>query len=215
MFMGASLALLLSLMLQYLAMIAFFGINVLEEFTTLAQESYSQAGAWAEQLGAAPEDFEEAAAQMVFSLETLMPTWLILAVFLVAWLIMLLHLPILKRMGLEVPKFPPFREMRLPKSILWYYLIVLLVALLSDLQQGTMTYMVFMNAYVLLQVLLFLQGVSFYHFYIHQEGWPKWVTVLVTILSFPLQAFTSIVGIVDLGFDIRGWVKRAHDSRGK
>ncbi|HSI66188.1 MAG TPA: YybS family protein [Planococcus sp. (in: firmicutes)] len=215
MFMGSSLAVLLSLMVQYLAMIAFFGINVLEEFTTLAEESYAQAGALAERLGTAPEDYEEAAAQMVFSLETLMPTWLILVVFLVAWLMLLLHLPILKRLGLEVPKFPPFREMRLPRSVLWYYLIVLLVSLLSDLQQGTMMYMVFMNAYVLLQVLLFLQGVSFYHFYIHLEGWPKWVTVLVTILSFPLQAFTSIVGIVDLGFDLRGWIKRAHESRGK
>ena len=68
---------------------------------------------------------------------------------------------------------------------------------------------------VLLQMLLFLQGIAFYHFYIQQEGWPNWVKVIVTVFAFPLQAFTIIVGIVDLGFDIRGWVKKAHDFKGK
>ncbi|MFP3422756.1 DUF2232 domain-containing protein, partial [Bacillus sp. SIMBA_161] len=64
-----------------------------------------------------------------------------------------------------------------------------------------MAYLIFANASMLLQFLLFLQGVSFYHFYIHQEGWPRWVTVTVTIFAVPLQSFTSIIGILDLGFD--------------
>ncbi|RNF39922.1 YybS family protein [Planococcus salinus] len=215
MFMGTSIVLLLSLMIQYVATIAFLGINLLDEFSTMTRQSTSQAIALMEQMGTSTEEFEEAVNQMIFSFETLLPSLLILVTFFLAWLLLLIFLPILKRLGIEVPKFPPFRDMKLPKSILWYYLIVLLVSMLSDLQPGTMMYLAFMNAYVLLQVLLFLQGVSFYHFYIKQEGWPVWVTVLVTILSVPLQSFTSIVGIIDLGFDIRGWIKRAHEFKGK
>ncbi len=216
MFMGSSIVLLLSLMLQYVAAIAFLGINFLEEFTATMRSSYDQAGTWLERLGSeSTEEYEELVAQFMLTFETLLPTLLILTVFTTVWVLLLLLLPILKRLGIEVPKFPPFREMRLPKSVLWYYLIVILVSLLSDFEQGTMAYLIFANASMLLQFLLFLQGVSFYHFYIHQEGWPRWVTVTVTIFAVPLQSFTSIIGILDLGFDIRGWIKRAHEFKGK
>jgi len=216
MFMGASIVLLLSLMVQYMAAIAFFGINFLEEFMVTMRSSYEQAGTWLERLGSeSTQEYEELVAQFMLTFETLLPTLLILSVFTTVWFLLLILLPILKRLGIEVPKFPPFREMRLPKSVLWYYLIVFLVSLLSDFEQGTMAYLIFANASMLLQFLLFLQGVSFYHFYIHQEGWPRWVTVVVTVLAFPLQSFTSIIGILDLGFDIRGWIKRAHEFKGK
>lgn len=218
MFMSASLVLLLSLMVQYVASILLFDINVLKEYTASFDQSYEQTGAFMEKIGASDAsiaEYKELVAQMQFSFETLLPVLLVLGVFATVWVMLLILLPILKRFGIMAPKFPPFRDMKLPKSVLWYYLIVLLVSMLSEFEPGTMAYMVFANASVLLQFLLFLQGVSFYHFYIHQEGWPKWVTVLVTVFAFPLQSFTSIVGIVDLGFDIRGWVKRAHEFKGK
>lgn len=215
MFMGSGIVLLFSVMLQYMASIWLFGINVIEEMMVAMEASYKQTSALMESLGATGVDYNEAIDQLMFSFETLLPALLVLSVFFAAWVLLWILLPILKRLGTDVPKFPPFRDMRLPKSVLWYYLIVLLVPLLSDLQPGTMIYMVFINASVVLQFLLFLQGVSFYHFYIQQEGWPKWVKVLVTILAIPLLSFTSIVGLVDLGFDIRGWVKRAHEFKGK
>ncbi len=215
MFMGSGIVLLLSVMLQYVASIWLFGINVIEEMMTAIELSYKQTGALMESFGATGVDYDKFISQIMFSFETLLPALLVLAVFTTVWVLLLILLPILKRLGTDVPKFPPFRDMRLPKSVLWYYLIVLLVPLLSDLQPGTMIYMIFINASIVLQFLLFLQGVSFYHFYIQQEGWPNWVKVLVTILAFPLLSFTSIVGLVDLGFDIRGWVKRAHEFKGK
>ncbi|WKA54807.1 YybS family protein [Planococcus shixiaomingii] len=218
MFLCSGIVLLISTVLQYVASIVLFGINVLEEGITMMKASYATSGEMLERFGASVEQMEkynEAVDQLMFSVETLLPTLLVGSVFLLVWFMLLVYLPILKRLGTDVPKFPPFRDMKLPKSVLWYYLIVLLISMLSDIQPGSMAYMMFINASVLLQLLLFLQGVSFYHFYIKQEGWPKWVTVIATILALPLQSFTSIVGIVDLGFDIRGWVKRAHEFKGK
>jgi uncharacterized protein YybS (DUF2232 family) len=215
MFMGAGLVLLLSAMLQYLAMIFLLGINVLEEMMEETKRSAERTATLMEGLGTSTENYTEAVNGLMAAFETLLPAILVLTVFMTVWILLSLQLPVLKRLGTDVPKFPPFRDMKLPKSVLWYYLIVLLASMLTDLQPGTMPYMIFLNASVLLQFLLFLQGVSFYHFYVQQEGWPKWVTVLVTVLALPLQSFTSIVGIIDLGFDIRGWVKRAHESKGK
>lgn len=215
MFMGSSIVILISLVVQYVASIALLGINVLEEFMTEMKNSFQQTSAIMENFGTLPEDYTENMNQLLLSMEILMPTWLVLGVFMATWVMLLLLLPVLKRLGIEVPAFPPFREMKLPKSVLWYYLIVIVVSVFTEFQPGTMPYMILMNATLMLQFLLFLQGISFYHYYIKQEGWPKWVTVIVTILAIPLQSFTSIVGIVDLGFDIRGWVKRAHEFKGK
>lgn len=218
MFIGSSIIMLLSVMLQYLATIWLFGINVIEEYITASKATFTEGGNWMERLGGTEQqvaDYNERVSEMLLTMETMMPTLIVLSVFVIVWIHLLINLPILKRFGIAVPKFPPFADMKLPKSVLWYYLIVLLISLLSDLEQGTMVYLAFMNATMLLQMLLFLQGISFYHFYIEQEGWPKWVAVLVTVLALPLQAFTIIVGIVDLGFDIRGWVKKAHDFKGK
>ncbi|MFD1863463.1 YybS family protein [Planococcus chinensis] len=215
MFMGSGLVFLLSAMLQYLALIFLFGINILEEMMNETRRSAEWSAALMEDFGTQTEEYKETLNALMTTFEILLPALLVLTVFFMVWVLLAIQLPILKRLGTEVPKFPPFRDMKLPKSILWYYLIVLLASMLTDLQPGTMAYMVFLNASVLLQFLLFLQGISFYHFYIRQEGWPQWVTVLVTVLALPLQSFTSIVGIIDLGFDIRGWVKRAHEFKGK
>lgn len=215
MLMGSGLVLLASAILQYLGMIFLFGVNILQEMVDETKRSATEIAELMGSLGASEEEYMEAVNLLMTSFETLLPSILVLTIFLTVWILLLIQLPVLKRLGIEVPKFPPFRDMKLPKSILWYYLIVLLASMLTDLEPGTMPYMAFLNLSVLLQSLLFLQGISFYHFYIQQEGWPKWVAVLVTVLALPLQSFTSIVGIIDLGFDIRGWVKRAHEFKGK
>ena len=218
MFMGSSVIVLLSAMLQYVATILLFGINIIEEYITATRASLTAGSNWMERLGGTEEQIEqynETVGSMLMTFETTMPALIILSVFVIVWIHLLINLPILKRLGTAVPKFPPFADMKLPKSVLWYYLIVLLISLLSDLERGTIVFLAFANAMVILQMLLFLQGIAFYHFYVQQEGWPRWVKAIVTVFAFPLQAFTIIVGIVDLGFDIRGWVKKAHDFKGK
>ena len=60
---------------------------------------------------------------------------------------------------------------------------------------------------MMLRALLTLQGISFIHFYIHEKGWPKWVAIVATFLAFPLQSLTVLLGVFDLGFNIRSFVK--------
>ena len=118
-----------------------------------------------------------------------------------------MNLPVLKRLGVDIPKFPPFREMRLPKAVLWYYLVVLIVTLFFELDQGTFAFMVFANATIVLRGLLFLQGISLIHFYFYEQKWPKWAVILATIFAFPLQSFVLLFGVLDLGFNIRSFMK--------
>ena len=140
-------------------------------------------GTFLERYNALPKNYDQTIADVLFMFETVMPTLLILGVFSVCICIYQYSLPVLKKLGLDVPKFPAIRHMRLPKSILWYYMIVMVVTLFVELEQGTFAFMVFANATLMLRVLLTLQGISFIHFYIHEKGWPKWVAIVATIFS--------------------------------
>ncbi|WP_088006243.1 YybS family protein [Indiicoccus explosivorum] len=214
-FMSAAMALLIATLVEYAGAMLLLEINFLMEPIDRLREAGEAIGSRSEELGGLPEGYGAWLADTVHTLEMMLPSAFILSVFLLAWLLLLADLPILGRMGLNVPKFPPFRGMKLPKSILWYYLVVLLSPYLFNFEEGTLAYSAVLNASVILQVLLFLQGVSFYHYYIHQQGWPKWSAVLATFLAVPLAGFTGIVGIIDLGFNIRGLVKQADESKRK
>lgn len=205
--MASGMTFLISTVIQYVIAVTLFKINPIQEFITLLKASYEQTGEMMESLGALPTGYNKLVEETLFMFETVLPSIIIIAVFVSALIIILVNLPILKRLGIDVPKFPPFREMHLPKAILWYYLVVLVVTLFVELDKGTFAFMVFANALVVLRGLLFLQGISLLHFYIDDKKWPKWVTIVATILAFPLQSITILLGVFDLGFNIRSFIK--------
>src|SRR5690606_6574653 len=156
MFMGSSIILLLSVMLQYLITIWLLGINVIEEFFTAARASFAENTDLLERIGGTEEQIEqynELVGTMLETLEITLPALLILAVFVTVWIHLLINLPVLRRLSIAVPRFPPFEEMKLPKAVLWYYLITLLITLLTDLERGTMVFLAISNAMIILQLL--------------------------------------------------------------
>jgi len=204
---ASGMTFLISTVIQYVITVMLFNINPIQEFLLLLRKSYEQSGKILEGLGATPKDYNKLVEETLFMFETVLPSMIIISIFVSAFFIIVINLPILKRLGLDIPKFNPFREMRLPKAVLWYYLVVLVVTLFVELDKGSFAFMVFANATVILRGLLFLQGISFIHYYIHVQGWPRWVVVVATVLAFPLQSFIVLVGVLDLGFNIRSFIK--------
>ncbi|WP_075619691.1 YybS family protein [Paenisporosarcina indica] len=205
--MSTGLTLLISMMIQYVIAVITFEFNPVKELITMATEFYNQMGAAMETFNSLPKDYYKQVSDAIFLLEIVIPSLVIVAIFIISWMFINILLPVLKKLGLVVPKYPAYRNMRLPKSVLWYYLIVQVVTLFIDLDQGTFAFMVFVNAAFILRFLLFLQGISLIHFFIHKKGWPKWATILASILAFVLQPYTVLLGIIDLGFNIRAFLK--------
>lgn len=206
-FIAAGMMFLFTTVVQYLVAVLLMGINPIEEFMVMVRESYEQSGNMLERYGALPEGYDKLVSETLSMFEIVLPSIIIIAVFVSALIIIIVNLPVLRRLGVDVPKFPPFSEMRLPKAVLWYYLVVLIVSLFVELEKGTFAFMVFANATVVLRGLLFLQGISLIHFYIHEQKWPKFVVIVATILAFPLQSFVLLLGVIDLGFNIRSFMK--------
>ncbi len=139
------------------------------------------------------------------TMQIVLPTIVTISVFVMTFIIISVNLPLLRRLGLEVPKFAPFKDFKLPRAILWYYLAVLIITLFIKPDVGTFIYMIVLNLSTILTVLLMLQGISFIHFFMYQQGWPKWTAVVGTILAIPLNSFATLLGIIDLGFNIRAF----------
>ena len=208
MLMATGMTLLIAMVLQYIAAVKLFNVNIVAEVMTMVRESFQSSLELMDRLGQLDQRVEQSTMEMLSLLEASIPAAVILSAFLTAAIYLLLYTPILRRLGVSVPKFESFREMKLPKSVLWYYLLVLL-AMFVDIEPGTFLFMVIVNASIILRMLLFLQGISFIHFIVHEQKWPKWVTIISTILAFPLQTFVVMLGIFDLGFNIRGMVSNS------
>lgn len=206
-FMAAGLTFLFSSVIQYLVTVLFLNINPIQEFLYKLRQISDEFLVTMETLEDIPKGYAERWGEALYMFEIQFPSFVIIVLFVTAFTIILVNLPILTRLGLDIPKFNPFREMRLPKAVLWYYLVVLVVTLFVELDKGSFAFMVFANATVILRGLLTLQGISFIHYYIHVQGWPKWVVVVATVLAFPLQSFIVLLGVLDLGFNIRSFIK--------
>jgi len=205
-FMATGLALLITFAIQYVISVKLFNVDFIKESFQLMRDSYMESFQFAESLTGESAITEEALNLMFQNMEMAIPASVTIAVFFFAFLLISINLPILKRFGITVPKFSPFKDLRLPRTILWIYLIVLAVQLFVRPEIGTSLYVVILNFSLVLWVLLTIQGVSFLHFVLDAYRAPKFLKGLATVFAIPLYNFVMLIGILDLGFDIRSYV---------
>jgi len=206
-FMSSGIAVLLTTAIVFLAYLRLAGINMVEIGVEMAKKNYEQTATMSQNItgqSTITPDQIEAVSKMM---ELTIPSTVTLGAFFVAFILMSINLPVLKRLGLDVPKFSPFQHMRLPRSILWYYMIVLCINLFIRPDLGSTLDVIVINVSYILWVLLILQGISFIHYFISKKGMPVGVKWIATLLAIPLSSFMILLGIIDLGFNVRSLVK--------
>ena len=206
-FMSSGIAFLLSMTIVYVAYVQFAGINIIDMSLEILRENYEQSNELAKNVTGQVVFQPEIIEAMIKTIELTMPATVTISAFFAAFIIITLNLPVLKRLGLDVPKFAPFQNMRLPRSILWYYMIVLCINLFMRPEFGSTLDVIVLNVSYVLWMLLILQGISFLHYFISKKDMPNGVKWVATLLALPLSSFMILLGIVDLGFDLRSLVK--------
>lgn len=208
-FIGGTLTFLVVSILIYAAMNVLFNINFVEEMTKVMDESIEMSRSVVDSIGAGAADTEELFTQLetaMKTMETLIPSILVMMSLSTAFIIQLIAFPIVKRFGVEVTKWNSFADLTFPKSILWYYLITIFGTLMMNPEEGTFWYMALLNLSFILQMLMVIQGLSFVFFFSRLKGWPKAVPVIILILTVFMPIFLYIIrilGIIDIGFDLR------------
>jgi uncharacterized protein YybS (DUF2232 family) len=115
---------------------------------------------------------------------------------------------IAKRLGMQFQAFPPFREWRLPRSIIFYYTGVLILSLIPFARENEWVFSIILNARPLLEILIIIQGLSFIYFWAERKNWNKrYITVAVIFAAlFLFQGFAFIlifIGMMDFALDLR------------
>lgn len=190
----------------------FFEINLVEEMNQLLETSFETTY---EIMG--PLMNEEIEQQMdtmkesLLGFKYLIPSLLVLVSLLHAFITQWVSQKMMNRLERKSFHFPPFREFKLPVSVIWYYLAGLLLIWLNP-EVSSLLNQIGLNLYYLLGMLLVLQGFSFIFYLSHEKKWPKAVPVLVVILSlflsFMFLYIIRILGIIDLGFSLRDRIQK-------
>lgn len=203
--MDGTLASLFFFVVTFGAYIKLSNINILDLGIKNAEQTLNQAKNFNEKLGLDQSQLvtSEKIKQAIDMANTSIPTFVLFVSFLLSLMIILTSFPILKRLRVSVPKFGAFRDLRMPKFLLLGYIIVLAINLFIKPEVGTYLYAVEVNLSLIFTMLFFVQGVSFIHYFVHLKKLPTAIAWIGTVLAMPLSSFIILLGIVDLGFDLR------------
>jgi uncharacterized protein YybS (DUF2232 family) len=206
-----SIAFILNLLLVYVIITTIFQINPLEEAQKAAGESIKITREMMEGLGQTIDEQQLEQLEEAFELVPLLiPTVIVFVGLSLAFITQLVSTTILRRLGFQVEKWPPFRTIQLPKSLIWYYLLSM-IAMLFPLEKDSMTFLAVFNLFHVLQLLMVFQGLSFIFFYCYHKNLSKGIPITILVLSFLLPFLlyiVRIIGIIDLGFDLRKRVEQ-------
>jgi uncharacterized protein YybS (DUF2232 family) len=208
MLVAATLVLLTNVLIQYGAAVVLFDFNFIKEATTLMKKSFDTSVQLLNSVGKEndAEKLKNQVGEMLSLIQILLPSLLVVSTFIIAFFIQLINFSLLKRFGLKVTHWKPFRELSLPKSILWYYLFTVILSLILNPEEGSYLHTALWNLAYILQILLVVQGLSLVFFISHLKKLPKSFPIVATVLTLllPLVLYIiRILGIIDLGFELR------------
>jgi uncharacterized protein YybS (DUF2232 family) len=137
-------------------------------------------------------------------------TWMLPFLLLVfaAFYVILTHAVtrrLLKKSATPLPGLPPMHEWRLPKSMVWYFLAVILIQFLITDQSDLYFQMIVYNLLPLFMVLFVIQTVGLLFAFVYYKKWSRFIPFLVMILSVftPILYLVCLIGIMDILMPLR------------
>ncbi|WP_042425744.1 YybS family protein [Geomicrobium sp. JCM 19039] len=118
--------------------------------------------------------------------------------------------PILRRFVKGNFGFPPLRTWSLPTFFIWVYLIGIVFRLISYSDPGSGLYTFMQNVSPILEAAMIIQGAAVMFYFAHVKNISRAfpILILVSILLVPFVGFlVRMLGIIDLGFDLRSRIK--------
>lgn len=207
-FISGSMVFLANFIVIYIVSIYFFHVDMIQQMIDLVRSSMNMSADMVKKMGQ-PGDYKKMLDQMNSGLnlvKTLIPTLFVITSFFAVMIIQVVSFPILKRFGVKYENWKAFRDISLPRSLLWYYLFTMAASLLVHPQVGTYWHSALLNLTYILFFLMVIQGFSLLFFFFHQRRMAKSASIPIAIISFVipfLLYIVGILGIMDLGFDLR------------
>jgi uncharacterized protein YybS (DUF2232 family) len=117
---------------------------------------------------------------------------------------------ILRRAGHHAHGLPPIQAWRLPKSLIWYYLIALVASFFLMQDTESTIAVILMNLIPLLMVIFAVQALSFLAFVADLKRWGKgakaamFIALVILYLALPpVPQLLALLGVFDTAMPIR------------
>ncbi|MBR7554497.1 YybS family protein [Allobacillus sp. GCM10007491] len=161
------------------------------------------------------EETLELAREQAKSLVSLIPTFMMIISIVMALLAQWVSYRWINRKEDTSYRFPKFRYLTFPTSLIWYYLVAIVLTWMNTDPSDTL-YLAGVNLYAMIGLLLVVQGISFIVFYVHHKKWPKFIpfAIVAGLVLFPFLLLypLRILGIIDLGFQLRSRLSNQGDQ---
>ncbi|UXU55999.1 DUF2232 domain-containing protein [Staphylococcus agnetis] len=135
-----------------------------------------------------------------------MPSFIVISITLFFMLSLLIMFPILRQFKVATPVYRPLYLWQLRKSIFIIYAIALLVSIMTE--PSTTANSISQNFIIVLGFLLVIQGLSFIHYACSIKKFPIGVSVLLIIIGIIAYPLTRLIGLLDLGLNLKSMLKK-------
>lgn len=203
---------LFSFLISFVVSVQLFEVDIMgiakesiEQMMPMLESVLKQSGASEQDIAKQLKQFREMKDTALSALPVALLIFATLMAFVNHWSVK----PLVKRFFKDMPALKKFKDMRLPKSMVWYYLLTLLLMLIQT-EKGSFLWLVQTSAFQILFILVLIQGFSFIFYYCHEKNISKVVPIFAIVLTAlfpPIGVIVRIIGIADIGFDLRDKVK--------
>ncbi len=193
---------LIIVMLLLLLLSSALGANITDSFTELLKADPN--------FMTMINSFVQSEDQIDSFIEMLMSMIPLMIIMIAAYYTMITHWlgrKLLSRLWKPVPKLKPMKEWMLPRSMVWYYLIVLVLDMFLVFNTGSVVSVIVLNSLPLLTYAFALQAVGFLFFFIDIKGWNRALPIVALILLLFIPSLLAWIGVIDVAFALRKWVK--------
>lgn len=138
----------------------------------------------------------------------MIPFAMIVSSFMMSVITHSLARPILDSMGHSAPKLKPAREWMMPRSLIWYYLIGVVIEIFARGSSSNYLNMIATNLLPLLHICFMIQAFGFFFYLGHQR---KWHPIIPLLFAIPILLIPPmrIIGIIDLAFPLRQFMTKS------
>jgi uncharacterized protein YybS (DUF2232 family) len=180
------------------ALSALLGINMNAEMASMVQDAINNLPAVYQDM--LPANYAQDLSRLIIDM---IPIYMIISAFYFVMIAHMLTRRVLRnRSNIALPKMKPMREWMLPRALVFYYLIALVLNMFIDTDQDTAMNMILVNLIPLLNIAFSVQAFCFLCFIVYQKGWNRGLLVLAAVAVLFLPPL-SLLGVFDTAFPIR------------
>ncbi|WP_227014096.1 DUF2232 domain-containing protein [Paenibacillus psychroresistens] len=112
---------------------------------------------------------------------------------------------LLKKSTSPLPGLPPMHEWRLPKSMVLYFLIVLIIGLIITEKSDLYFQMIVYNLLPLFMVLFAVQAIGLLYAFVHFKKWNRFIPLVMILLCLypPVTYVVCLLGVMDILMPLR------------